>query len=201
MSKLLLNDDSSNKNFTRGQPLAATNQHMSWGQSAPSMHQQHQLRPQQYQQQQPQTQQHQTYSSGNYKTPQQAYGNPQHNMKQQTQPQFRQEGQKGYEEKKSNMGTGYPPTSHPQESTHLKKQQQESIQYQKKPLDIISNRNNIQTSTKAYSEGSRSHDKSVYGQTPHSAFGHVVGGTTNEKSSNPVNNVQPSTATSKRRKV
>jgi hypothetical protein len=201
MSKLLLNDDTSNKNLFRGHPHVTTNQHMSWGQSTPSMHQQHQLHPQQYQQQQPQTQQHQTYSSGNYKTPQQAYGNPQHNMKQQTQSRFRQEGQKGHEEKKSNMSTGYPHTPHLQESTYPKKQQQESIQYQKKPLDVTSTRNNIQTSTKAHSEGSRSHDKSVYGQTPHSAFGHVVGGTTSEKSSNPVNNVQSSTATSKRRKV
>jgi hypothetical protein len=209
MSKLLLNDDASNKNLNRGQPLVATN--APWGQSAPSIHQQHQSRPQQYQQQQPppQPQPHQVYNSGNYKTPQQAYGYPgQQNIKQQTQPQFRQEGQRGYEEKKSNMSTGYPHTTQqqPQESIHYsKKQQQENIQYQKKPLDVISTRNSNQTSAKSHSDGNRSSNKSVHGETPHSAFGHVVGGTTSERNSNLTNAsakiVQSTTAASKRRKV
>lgn len=198
MSKLLLNDDTSNKNPNKGQALVATN--ALWSQSAPT-HQQHQSRPQQYQQQQPQPQPHQIYNSGNYKTPQQAYGYPgQQNIKQQTQPQFGQEGQKGYEEKKSNTSTGYPHTTQPQESIHyLKKQQQENIQYQKKPLDVISSRNSIQTSAKTHSDGSRSSNKSVHGQTPHSAFGHVVGGTTVTNAS--AKNVQFTTAASKRRKV
>jgi hypothetical protein len=211
MSKILLNDDTSNKNLNRGQPLVATN--APWGQSAPSTHQQHQSRPQQCQQQQQQPQlqpqPHQIYNSGNYKTPQQAYGYPgQQNIQQQIQPQFRQEGQKGYEAKKSNMSTGYPHTpQQPQESIHYpKKQQQENIQYQKKPLDVVSTRNTIQTSAKTHPDGSRSSNKSSHGQTPHSAFGHVVGGTTSERNSNlmtnaSAKNVQSTTAASKRRKV